>query len=181
MVLGKRSWFPDFYDPLYVGILSFVCAFLIFLPKILFRKHDADKQKVITELQVVVSIALILNGIGTLGAFQLYTVGFQYDKFNHFVIPFLMTIQTFRFFNIWKGYSIKRSLTLAGLIVFVGGILWEVLEFSSDLIFHTRTWGVYGLDAWTDTIGDVSFNTLGIIFAIFVMTFFNRKKAQVIK
>lgn len=175
MILGKREWFPDFYTPLFAGTMSFVSAFLIFLPKILFKTENPAKEKYITELQAFVSIALLLNGAGALGLFQLYKIGFQYDKLIHFTVPFLMAIEGVRLFNIFKENSFKKSLIKGSLWVFTGGVVWEILEFFSDLIFKTKTWGVYGNYVWADTIGDLSFNLIGIIAAIFILIFFNKK------
>ena len=174
-LVGINSWLSKFYNPLFFGLISFLCAFIIYLPKIIFKAEEENKLKVRTELQAVISIGLLLNGFGELSLFELYRAGFQYDKFIHFTVAILMTIVAVRFFMVWIKTNFKKSLAIGGLVVFAGGIVWEILEFASDLFLNTKIWGVDGNYAWPDTIGDISFNIGGIIVGIFVLNFLNRK------
>ena len=178
MISSNPRWLPDFYEPRYFSIISLISILLILLPPVIFKNKEPHKQKIILELQGLIAIALLLNYFGELGLFQLYKIGFQYDKLVHFVVPFLMTIQAARFFHIWKEKSFKKSLVLSALTIMGSGFLWEVLEFTSDLLFKTKEWGVYGSYGWPDTIGDVAFNTIGVALGIFTLIFFNRKNQE---
>lgn len=163
-LIGKQEWFPDFYNPIFVGVMSFISALLIALPALL-GKYFFIKDRSLTEhFQAITAFTLILSSFGTLGLFQLYKVGFQYDKLVHFIVPFLFTIEAIKIFNSKNGFIAK--LIIAGLTIMMAGVAWELLEFLSDMIFKTKTWGIYGMNKWSDTKIDIVFNTFGILSAL---------------
>lgn len=108
LFLGDKNWFPDFYWPNFFGIMSLVSIFLITLPKIIWHFNDENKKQSVIKLQSYIALALILNGLGSLGFFQLYRYGIQYDKIVHFFVPMLFTVASGSFICEWKIGSAKK-------------------------------------------------------------------------
>lgn len=54
------------------------------------------------------------------------------------------------------------------LVVFASGVVWEGLEASSDFLFKTQEWGVYGEHLVLDSYKDLVFNSLGAIAGIII-------------
>jgi len=172
LLLGKDSWFPEFYNSSYMGIFSFISAFLLYSSKRIFCKlNQIDSER----LQSTIASALILNGFGSLGLFKLYTIGFEYDKLLHFVVPLIFTVNFVGIFNKWRGLTFNQSLAAVSVSIFLLGLFWEIFEFSSDTLFGTETFGIYGKEAFRDTIQDISANVLGILAGIFYLKFRNKK------
>lgn len=160
LLAGHASWFPDFYRPAYMGVLSFVSAAVIVGVPAIFKK--TGMRDVVKELQVIIALSLVFNGLGELGLYKLYLVGFPYDKVTHFVTPVLLVFGIARFRSRYYGKDLMRSLWWAVVAVFVGGVAWEAWEWLSDVLFHTLEWGLYGEQAVQDTIWDVIMNGLGV-------------------
>lgn len=167
LFLGRKEWFPDFYNPKFMAMMAFISAFLIVLPRLIFKtNNDLKKQQSLNFLQAGLIIILALNGLGALGLFQLYRVGIQYDKLVHFIGPFIFIIIVSRFGFQWYKWSLKKSIILAAILVFIGGFIWELFEFFMDYLFRTQMLGQYGEFAFKDTIWDIIFNMFGIISGI---------------
>lgn len=105
---------------------------------------------------------LLLNAAGALGLFQLYKVGFEYDKFLHFIIPAISVI-TITYFNChWYGIKLSKAIILSVIIVVLIGFLWELFEVFGDWTFKTKMLGQYGKFVTKDTVWDLIINILGI-------------------
>lgn len=172
-ILGNASWFPDFYAPKLFGIFSFISAFFIILPKFLFRSKPDElgmKKESLINFQIALAISLILNGFGSLGLFQLYKVGFEYDKMVHFITGLIMTIAFSRLLFYRYEFSFTKAVFLSAFLMLVAGALWEIFEFLSDFILGTKTLGVYGAQIKKDTILDLVFDFLGIVAGILVLS-----------
>lgn len=166
LLLGKNSWFPEFYNPAYMGIFSFISALLLYYSKRIFYKlSQVDSEK----LQSIIASALILNGFGSLGLFKLYTLGFEYDKLAHFIVPLIFTVNFAGILNKLRGLTFNQSLIAVSISIFLLGLLWEIFEFSSDILFGTETFGIYGKEMFRDTIQDILANALGILAGIFYL------------
>lgn len=165
-ILGDPSWFPDFYAPKLFGIFSFISAFVIILPARIFHAHEQKKKESLINLQTVITIGLFLNGFGSLGLFQLYRVGFQYDKVLHFSIALIVIPFLAYFIYNWYELTFRKSILLAALIMILTGLIWEGLEYSIDFIFKTKTFGLYGTEPIRDTILDLIFNVVGACIAV---------------
>jgi hypothetical protein len=168
LLLGERSWFPNFYNPGFMGTLALASAAAIILPKLVFEKSDdLNKREALLNFQVTIS--LLLNGAGGLGLYQLYQHGFEYDKLMHFLVPAMFTASGARFISIWFGTKIEKALLLSAILVISGSLAWEVFEFLSDWYIGTQTLGFYGEEITKDTIIDIIANTIGIIFGSIFM------------
>ncbi len=175
LFFGKREWFPDFYNPKFMAVMAFLSSFLIFLPRLFFKtSDDAEKQKSLNFLQTGLVIILLLNGLGSLGFFQMYKIGFEYDKFLHFVVPFVSTTVIGRFGFQWYGWSFKKSVILAASIVLLGGFIWEFFEFFGDYFLKTQMLGYYGKFIVKDTVWDLIINAIGIASGIVAFAKFDK-------
>ncbi|MBI4920056.1 hypothetical protein HY838_02105 [Candidatus Azambacteria bacterium] len=174
LIFGKREWFPDFYNPHFMGIASFMSALAVILPKFIFRSKDFKKQEAVLNLQAIFSAALLLNGTGSLGLYKLYLVGFEYDKAVHFLVPFFLFIAITNFAGDWYGLNSQKILVFSGIFILIGGFIWEFLEAIADIFLKTQTMGFYGQEIIKDTIVDNVFNFLGII-AGFCFQFFKKR------
>ncbi len=172
LLFGKGEWFPDFYNPKFMGVIGLFCAFLIILPRLIFKTTISEtKEKALTFLQNILVISLLLNAAGALGLFQLYKVGFEYDKFLHFIIPVISVIAIAYFSYNWYGHTLRKSLILAAMLVFLGSFLWELYEFFGDWTFKTQMLGQYGKFVAKDTLWDLIMNFLGTICAVIVLLY----------
>lgn len=68
-----------------------------------------------------------------------------------------------------ENWERKKAIIAAAILIMSGGIFWEVLEFLSDLILKTKTFGLYGEYITKDTLMDISFNTIGIIAGVILL------------
>lgn len=168
LLLFPNNDFPDFYNPLFMSIMAFLAVLIISLPKIIVSSQNKEKIIAIENFQKTLAYSLILNGLGSVGFYKFYTLGFQYDKFVHFFIPFILFFGFSNFLKKLKDYSVKKSIIIAAIAIFSGGLLWEIIEFIFDYLFKTQTLGLYGKDIINDTIFDIIFNTLGILCAIII-------------
>lgn len=168
LLFGPKSWFPNFYSPIFMGIIAIISPFFIYLPGFILKKDTPQKRKLILEIGSVITFSLIINIAGELGLFQLYKYGFEYDKFSHFVVSMIFTFILCESIKEWGILPSEKIIWLALLIVFGSGILWEVFEATSDILFKTQEWGVYGRYLVSDTYKDIGFNILGALAGIIV-------------
>ncbi|MBI5401710.1 DUF2238 domain-containing protein [Candidatus Wolfebacteria bacterium] len=177
LFIGKKNWFPGFYNPDFMSAMSFIAVLIIILPSFLFKAENSNKQKVVVKIQNTLAATLILNGIGSLGGFKLYLIGFEYDKLVHFLVSFILFFGLVDFISDWKEISYKKAIIISIIIIFSIGVAWEILEFLFDFFFKTQTLGVYGKDTIKDTAFDLIYNTLGLLSATF-LKFFRREKSD---
>lgn len=168
LIFGPRNWFPAFYNPIYMGIVSLVSPILIYLPKFFLQKSTPRKRNLILQMRSVIAFSLLVNVAGELGLFQLYKFGFEYDKFAHFLVPMLFAFILSESLREWEHFSQKKIFLITFIIVFASGILWELFEILSDYFFKTQEWGVYGDHVASDTYKDMFFNALGTLSGIIV-------------
>jgi hypothetical protein len=168
LIFAPPSILPSFYVPQFMGIGALIFSLLILLPEWIFQTDDEKKLKARDHLQISLALCFVLSGMGELGLWQLYLIGFQYDKFVHIIVPALLTISGTHFVEAWWG--IRWNRTLIGMVIGVGvaSIGWEAIEFYSDRIFGTQLFGVYGTQISQDTIVDVLCDAIGIGIAIII-------------
>lgn len=163
LLICPKEWFPNFYSPIFLGIIAIISPILIYLPKFFLKKSTEKKRNLILEMRSVIAFSLLVNFAGELGLFQLYRIGFEYDKFAHFAVSMLFAFIFGESLKEWERMSSKKVALITILVVFGSGIIWEFFEASSDFLFKTQVWGVYGEHLVTDTYKDIFFNTLGAL------------------
>lgn len=163
LLLSPKEWFPNFYSPIFLGIIAIISPILIYLPKFFLKKSTPRKRNLILEMRSVIAFSLLVNFAGELGLFQLYRYGFEYDKFAHFSVSMLFAFIFGESIKEWENFSRRKIIFVTLIVVFGSGIVWEFFEASSDFLFKTKVWGVYGKHLVTDTYTDIFFNTLGAI------------------
>ena len=166
LLFSPKEWFPNFYSPVFMGTVALISPVLIYLPKWILQKGDPKKRKLILEMRSVIAFALLINFAGELGLFQLYRIGFEYDKFSHSLVSMMFAFILGESLKEWEHFSLRKRMLIVFLVVFGAGIFWEFFEASSDFLFKTQEWGVYGQHLVLDTLKDIGFNTLGAIAGI---------------
>jgi glycopeptide antibiotics resistance protein len=168
LLFGPRDWFPDYYNPVYMGIVALVSPALIYLPNFILKKETPQKRNLLLQMRSIIAFSLTVNIAGELGLFQLYKYGFEYDKFAHFIVNMLFAFILCEALKEWERLSSRKIIWLVLLIAFGAGLLWEVFEAASDYLFKTQEWGVYGKHLALDTYKDIGFNTLGALAGIVI-------------
>jgi len=168
------SLFPEFYDVRYMGLQSLGSAAAVLLIIWWLSRSHVEPDRV-HYFPALVATVLFLDGLGNLGLYQLYKVGFEYDKFLHFVSPLLMVIGLTHLLSAHFGRTFGRSLTISVLTVAGFGFGWELFEYTSDKVLGTRVFGLYGTDIYRDTIRDIIFNTLGALTGALYMSFWHSR------
>ena len=163
LLLFPKEWFPSFYDPVFMGSVALASPFLVYLPKMSVNADTPEKRRTVMKIRAMIMASLIMGGIGELGLYQLYRIGFEYDKLAHFTISMLLTFMCVESLMAWKHSSFRKLLWLVAPSVLIAGILWEGLEAASDTVFGTEVWGIYGSFIARDTLWDIYFNTFGIL------------------
>ena len=179
LLLGNKSWWPSFYTPFFYGWAFLTSAGLIILPKYIFRTKDKCRRETLILLQAAIALALVLNALGELYLYKLYQYGIQYDKFLHFTNSFLLVVVIASFLEIWYELPFKKALGFAALAVIAGSFLWEVIEYSSDLIFKTSEFGVYGQYMFSDTLFDLLSDGLGVILSSVFLLAPEKRQARI--
>jgi len=169
LLFGPRSWFPEFYAPKFMGIGAIAFAVIIILPPKIFRARTHEELRAVQYLQAALLICLSMSGLGELGLWQLYRVGFEYDKLVHFLAPLILTLASVYFFYWWYKKTFVRAVLIAAVGVFLLGAAWEGIEFYSDKLFGTQLFGVYGQQLSKDTILDLIYNAAGVAAGILVL------------
>lgn len=136
--------------------------FLSFIPAIV--SHNVKKQLPWT-VDFMVTLALTLHTIGFVFGLYHNNNFWWWDNMTHFLGTITIGLVAFQLiFSLNFVGKVKMSLPLVGFFIFVTalaiGVLWEIFEWNSDLFFHTN----YQLGPYlTDTMTDLSFDTLGAI------------------
>lgn len=168
LLFAPERLFPSFYRPQFMGTVALLSPLLIYLPKFFLNRGTPQKKNLVREMRSVIAFSLLVNIGGELGLFQLYRYGFEYDKFAHFLVSMLFAFVLGEALREWEGFSVKKIVWLVFFIVFSSGVLWEIFEATSDYLFKTQEWGVYGAHLAIDTYKDFVFNTLGALAGIIV-------------
>jgi hypothetical protein len=145
------------YITFFAGIIS---LFITFLPLIIKRRFDISLPWF---LNFCIVFALYLNLAGEYMGWYL-TYAPVYDKFGHFFGSVTVALLSFAYVAVIERYSkvnLDRFNTFIFIIIFtmaLGG-LWEIMEFTSDQLFHT-----IAQPGLVDTMYDLIFDLIGGIF-----------------
>lgn len=167
-------FFPSFYDVRYMGVASLVGASVIlFIPfffKVPLNHPNAERKNHGADiLQLCLTFALMNNALGDLGLYELYRVGFEYDKVVHFLTPLVLVVLLHRFFQERFDFSFQKALFFTFFLIIGGAGAWELYEYWADAVFQTHIYGVFGTDIWRDTILDLTYGTLGAIVGLLLI------------
>jgi hypothetical protein len=162
ILFGRKTWWPSFYNPIYLFLSLFISACLIIASQYVYKAPDDRRQESISRLRLVLTVVLILNILGEFYLYQLYKSGVQYDKLIHFASSFLLLVALTWFYEKWYKLKFSRALKYAVITVIAGSLFWELFEFSADLIFKTTMFGMDGKYKLLDTTFDILSDFLGI-------------------
>lgn len=163
LLLFPKEWFPSFYQPVFMGLVALASPLLAYLPKISVKADTPEKRRTVMRIRAMIMISLIMGGIGELGLYQLYRVGFEYDKLAHFTVSMFLTFMCAESLMAWGHRSSRKLSWFVAPAVLITGILWEGLEATSDTVFGTAVWGIDGEFIARDTLWDIYFDAFGIL------------------
>lgn len=178
LLLFPKEWFPSFYQPVFMGSVALASPFLAYLPKISVKADTPEKKRTVMKIRALIMASLTIGGLGELGLYQLYRMGFEYDKLAHFTVSMLLTSVYAESLMAWKYHSFRKLPWSVALAVFGAGVLWETLEATSDTILGTEVWGIYGRAIARDTLWDIFFNTFGILAGMIVLAIRHSRTPQ---
>jgi hypothetical protein len=161
---------PVFYQPLLFSNAFLVSAVIILTSKYIFRSENVRRESAAMLLRFAIALSLFLNALGELYLYELYKYGFQYDKFLHLLCPIMFMPILALFGDTWFGWSKKRAALIAVSVVLLFSVIWEVFEFSSDMIFKTQEFGIYGKFKVTDTFFDLLYDLSGTVIAYVIIS-----------
>ncbi|MFO8077836.1 MAG: hypothetical protein R6U21_04265 [Thermoplasmatota archaeon] len=144
----------------------FGCSFALFLsliPTILKNNYEIHLPLI---LDILITLALFLHIGGVL--LHAYSAIPHYDTLTHFVssfiIAFLSFVSIYILDEFWDGLRMdKYAIAFNVVILTVAlGVIWELAEWSSDLLFGTyEQWG------YNDTIKDLFVDMIaGLVMAV---------------
>lgn len=163
-----------FFGHLVLGIVTLICFFILTIPSFFMVglvKFFPLEVEIL--LFFMVFIQFVLGEVNGLYYKQPY-----FDKFVHFIIPFLISILAFLIvYVMYKTGKLKASrlaISLMVLLFAMGiGAIWEVIEYGVEFLrknyFHNWVTfqGSLVEDAYTDTMNDLVADLIGSLLGIF--------------
>lgn len=171
LFMAPASWFPEWLFPRLTGLGAVACAAVVVILRVAFRlrpglrlsrRRAAGHRRAVTRLQIGLAVAFVLAVLGSLGLYRVYGQGFAYDKALHFAVPVLVTYPFARVLRGRSGRSPARAAIIATLWVGLVALSWELVEWGSDGLLGTQSFGQDGRDIVEDTLIDLSLDVLGI-------------------
>lgn len=178
LLLFPKEWFPSFYNTMFMGSVALASPFLAYLPKMSMKADTPKKRRAVMRIRALIMAALIIGGLGELGLYRLYRVGFEYDKLAHFTVSMFLTFICMESFMTWKHHTSRKLSWLVALAVLSAGILWEGLEATSDTVFGTAVWGIDGRFIANDTLWDIYFDAFGILAGMIALAIRRSRAVQ---
>jgi hypothetical protein len=142
---------------LIVGAISLVAVIGI---RLCCTRRSREYKQQWRRLEKVAATGMLFNFAGEVGLYQLYRVGFPYDKVLHFGFPLLVAVALTDFFRTFKMLPKKAIITAVGAVI-AGGIVWELFEFLMDYFFNTKLFGIDGSFLVKDTAWDLICDSIG--------------------
>lgn len=143
------------YSLLNTGVIGLFALFIMLLPDIFERKYQINFPLEF-EIMIVLFIYLSLF-LGEIRDF--YTKIWWWDIFLHFISGIILgTIGFLILYFLYDQKMLKASPFIIAVFTFSFGLalgtIWEIFEFSSDMIFGTNTQRDSLIDTMTDLIVD---------------------------
>lgn len=164
---------PGFYDRYYMIIANLLSVGIIYgLPRLFAVPQDAPdaptKNQVVDYFQLFLTAIIMGDALGNYGLYELYKVGFEFDKLLHFAVTFSSLLILPRLVEARFSMRPRRAMLLIFFIIISCGVLWEVYEFLADFILGTHLFGVFhsgdiSQDTKMDLLCDVGGSTLGLM------------------
>ena len=156
-------------------------VWLIITPILLFLPRNLYKIKLINNnynanllfLTELFSLIFLIDGVS--GTLFLYKLGIDYDSFVHFSNFLLITILVALFYTLlFNKYNLKVNNKKVAIFSFlstfiVGVLLWEPFQKLNDILFGTQLFHDFAQDTKLDTLLDISFGTVGVLVASFLI------------
>jgi|GEM_PF-4889720 len=150
---------------------------LLFKLKIVYESYTEDLKY---GLKALTSLILYINGLGT--AF-LFDAPFEYDQFVHFLTFTCLSFIVFILYRIImvdflkKGSSLRMNLSFIVLfiILLLGGMLFEVYQYLTDLLFKSYMFFDKDQIIDNDVLTDIRANILGSAFGLALIKIYWRK------
>ncbi len=167
----------------------FITALITFLilEAIAYKYYREKKYMLHWMVWVVLAISLSLDASADI--FHLYGRYQWWDKAVHcfnsaaicfgiFIVVGAFWIDTFNFRLLTRRQQLRLSLLLAGTITMTLSALYEIEEYTEDILYHTNRLG-----PGTDTADDLLFNALGaaaMIIVLWITMSYTRKKPAIL-
>lgn len=168
LTFSPLSWFPSFYDTRYMGLISLAGIAMVYWIYWAFVVPPTDrnaeqKNAAVHRTQYLLTLFIFVSVIGDLGLYQLYRVGFQYDKVLHFAIPFVTMVLLPSLVMVRFDLTLRRAVWYVFVGLLLTGVVWEVYELTVDFLFGTSLSGMYRTAITWDTQVDVMCVAAGTI------------------
>ncbi len=160
------NWFPVYYDVRYMGgsMLGWVIGIKVlptFFEASVIFPHAALYNQAASLFQFLLAFALMGDALGSLGFYELYTIGIPYDKVLHFFTPLLSVIVLSFILHVRLKMKWYQAALFAFFLLVVCGVDWEFFEYLADQWFHTHLLGVFSSNIYSDTKFDLVFDLIG--------------------
>jgi hypothetical protein len=170
---------PGWIYPKVMGVISWLSAFLIALPFIVYQRTSLRtwyEEKFVHTSEALIGIPLSING---LGALFLYEWFWAYDAILHFVASIFGTILIYLVVGVlWRNQTSFDRIVLFFIAIaggFVAGVGMELFEIGADVLLRTQMWGQSGVDSWIDTSHDFIADGIGVAFAALAIFFWGKQ------
>lgn len=173
----------------FVIVVAFMLAVFTFVPNFLFKKGLVIPNLILNIYLVMITAAMLFGEIvGFYGKIK------HFDSILHFTTPSIIGLFGFSLVNLLNSNKTLDNLNplFTALFVFcfvvAAGVIWEIYEFSVDIVFGTNmqrymnsiTFDPFiGQKALSDTMKDYILNTLGALITSIII-FFDLKHSKYI-
>lgn len=173
LLIGPSTWFPSFYRPQLMALTAVVYVLCIQLPVWVFRLPRSrvvfDAQELLerrVNLQAGLALGFLLSGLGSLGLWGLHQVGIPYDTIVHAAFSGLIMAYGAPMLSAWYGWSRTKAVVVVGLLIAVGGVVWEVVELASDRLLQFGYFGeLFDRNSLFDIIANIVGASIGSVLA----------------
>ncbi len=189
--VSKTEIFEELYKRLELGFWTLITLLLTFVPGYI-RKHQKLNIPEILEITIVL---FVYTGMFFSVRFDMYYRFWWWDDLLHTLAGIIIGFVSFIFMykiNLHYKLNIRPGFLafLAFTIAVTAGVLWEILEFTSDVLFKTahQKWNLpdteimigkpYQGSGLRDTMSDLIVNGFGAFFTSLFCYFLYKKETK---
>lgn len=190
-IISKAEIFEELHKKLELVFWTLVTLILTFIPNYV-RKH---KKLNISEILEITIVLFVYAGMFLSVRFDMYYNFWWWDDLLHTLSGIIIGFASFIFMykiNLHYKLDINPAFLafLAFTIAVTAGAVWEILEFSSDVLFKTahQKWNLpeteimmgrsYQGSGLRDTMSDLIVNSLGALFTSLSCYFLYKKETK---